>query len=44
LRDTIPKPLPLAGAEFTTLRMRLIKIAARMTEAATRVRIAFACA
>ena len=28
--------------EFTTLRMRLIKIAARITETATRVRIAFA--
>jgi Transposase DDE domain group 1 len=29
LRDAIPKPLPLASAEFTTLRLRLIKIAAR---------------
>jgi len=44
LRDAIPKPLPLAHAEFTTLRMRLIKIAARITETATRVRIAFASA
>lgn len=44
LRDAIPKPQPLAGAEFTTLRMRLIKIAARITETATRVRIAFASA
>lgn len=44
LRDAIPKPLPLAGAEFTTLRMRLIKIAARINETATRVRIAFASA
>ena len=44
LRDAIPKPQPLAGAEFTTLRMRLIKIAARITETASRVRIAFASA
>ena len=44
LRDAIPKPQPLASAEFTTLRMRLLKIAARITETATRVRIAFAAA
>jgi hypothetical protein len=44
VRDAIPKPQPLASAEFTTLRMRLIKIAARITETATRVRIAFAAA
>jgi hypothetical protein len=42
VRDAIPQPQPLAAAEFTTLRMRLIKIAARVTETATRVRIAFA--
>jgi hypothetical protein len=44
LRDAIPRPQPLAIAEFTTLRLRLIKIAARITESATRVRIAFAAA
>jgi DDE family transposase len=44
LRDAIPEPQVLAIAEFTTLRMRLIKIAARITETATRVRIAFAAA
>ena len=38
------KPQPLASAEFATLRMRLLKIAARITEMATRVRIAFAAA
>jgi len=32
LRDAIPKPQPLARAEFTTLRMRLIKIGARIAE------------
>ena len=42
LRDAIPRPQPLASAEFTTLRARLLKIAARITETATRVRIAFA--
>ncbi|MDU2985046.1 MAG: IS1380 family transposase, partial [Actinomyces sp.] len=44
VRDAIPKPQALAIAEFTTLRMRLLKIAARITETATRVRIAFAAA
>jgi hypothetical protein len=42
LRDAIPKPQPLASAEFTTMRMRLLKIAARITETASRVRIALA--
>jgi hypothetical protein len=44
VRDAIPSPQPLATAQFITLRMRLIKIAARITEIATRVRIAFAAA
>ena len=44
VRDAIPRPQPLASAEFTTLRMRLLKVAARITETATRVRIAFAAA
>jgi hypothetical protein len=44
LRDAIAKPQPLATAEFTTLRLRLLKIAARITETATRVRIALAAA
>lgn len=44
VRDVIPRPQPLATAEFTTLRMRLLKIAGRITETATRVRIAFAAA
>ncbi len=42
VRDSIPQTQTLASAEFTTLRMRLIKIAARISETATRVdRIAF---
>jgi Transposase DDE domain group 1 len=44
VRDAIPKPQPLAMAEFATLRTRLLKIAARITETASRVRIAFAAA
>jgi hypothetical protein len=44
LRDAIPRPQALATAAFTTLRQHLIKIAARVTETATRVRIAFATA
>jgi hypothetical protein len=44
VRDAIPKLQPLAAAEFTTLRMRLIKIAARIVETASRVRVAFAAA
>jgi hypothetical protein len=44
LRDAIPRPQPLARAEFTTLRLRLLKIAARVIETASRVRIAFAAA
>jgi len=44
VRDVIPRPQALANAEFTTLRMRLIKIAARIVETASRVRVAFAAA
>jgi hypothetical protein len=32
VRDAIPRPQPLATAEFTTLRLRLIKIAARLSK------------
>ena len=42
VRDAIPKPRDLAKAEFATLRLRLIKIAARVIETANRVRLAFA--
>jgi hypothetical protein len=44
VRDAIPKLQPLATAEFTTLPLHLLKIAGRITETATRVRIAFASA
>lgn len=42
LRDAVPRTDPLAKAEFTTLRQRLLKIAARVIETASRVRVAFA--
>jgi hypothetical protein len=41
VRDAIPNPQSLATAAFTILRLCLIKIGARITETATRVRIAF---
>jgi hypothetical protein len=44
LRDAIPNPKVLGTAEFATLRLRLIKTAARVSDTATRVRIAFAAA
>ena len=44
VRNAIPKSHPLASAESATLRMRLIKIAGRITETTTCERIAFATA
>lgn len=44
VRDAIPAPRDLARAEFATLRLRLLKIAARIVETAARVRLAFAAA
>jgi hypothetical protein len=39
LRDAIPATSPLAKAEFTTIRSKLIKIAARVVEHAARIRV-----
>ena len=44
LRDAIPRAVPLARAEFAALRLRLLKIGARIVEKATRIRIHFASA
>ncbi len=44
VRDAIPRTHALAKAEFTTIRLRLLKVAARVTETASRVRIALASA
>ena len=42
VRDAIPKWHPLRYTEFATIRLRLLKIAARINETASRIRIAFA--
>ena len=44
VRDAIPKSHALAKAEFNTIRLRLIKVGARIIETAARVRIALAAA
>lgn len=44
LRDAIPKTHALAVAGFATLRLRLLKLGARVIETASRVRLAFAAA
>ena len=44
LRDAVPRRMPLAWAEFATLRARLLKIGARVVEKAARIRINFASA
>jgi hypothetical protein len=44
VRDGIPKAHALTTAEFTTIRLRLMKVAARVIETASRVRVAFAAA
>ncbi len=42
VRDAIPSIRDLARAEFSTLRLSLIKIAVRVQETASRVRLAYA--
>jgi hypothetical protein len=44
LRDAVPAASPLAKAEFATLRLRLLKLGARVVEKASRIRIHFASA
>jgi hypothetical protein len=44
LRDAIPAASKLKTACFTTLQLRLVKLAARVRETATRIRLAFAAA
>jgi len=44
LRDAVPNAHALSVAEFTTLRLRLVKLGARVIETASRVRLAFAAA
>jgi len=42
VRNAIPKPQPLASSEFSTIRLRLLKIAVRIKETTSRIRLAFA--
>ena len=42
VRDAVPKPHPLATAEFSTIRLRLLKLGSRVIETVSRVRLAFA--
>jgi hypothetical protein len=42
VREAIPRPQPLAGGEFSTIRLRLLKIAVRVKETASRIKLAFA--
>ena len=44
VRHAVPKTHALSKAEFATLRLRLLKIGARVRETAHRIRIAFAAA
>ena len=44
VRDAIPKARELATAEFATLRLLLLKIAARVVETTSRIRLGGACA
>ena len=44
VRDAIPNTHALATAEFNTIRLRLLKLGARVVETACRVRLAFAAA
>ena len=44
VRDAIPRGQALAIAEFNTIRVRLLKLGARVIEMASRVRLAFAAA
>jgi hypothetical protein len=42
VREAIPAGRELARAEFATLRLRLLKIAVRVQESASPIRLAFA--
>lgn len=44
IRDAIPTAHTLATAEFATIRLRLLKLGARVIETVSRVRLAFAAA
>ena len=44
MREAIPAPQPLASGDFNSLRLQLLKVAVRIKETASRVRLAFTTA
>ena len=44
IQQAVPRTTALATAEFSTLRLRILKVAARVIESASRIRVAFASA
>ena len=44
MHDAFPRQQPLAKGDFSTLRLRLLKVAVRIKETATRIKLAFAAA
>ena len=42
IRDAIPKDEPLASGDFSTIRLRFLKIAVRVRETGSRIKLAFA--
>ena len=42
IRDAIPAHEPLASGEFSTIRLRLLKVAVRVRETRSRIKLAFA--
>jgi hypothetical protein len=44
VRHAMPATTALRNAEFATIRLRLLKVAARVIETTSRIRIAFASA
>jgi transposase InsO family protein len=44
IREAVPKTHQLSKAEFATLRLRLLKLGARVIETVSRIRLAFAAA
>ena len=42
VQEAIPRQPPLAGSEFATIRLRLLKIPVRTKETGSRIRLAFA--
>jgi hypothetical protein len=41
VQDAVPAQQPLARGDFNSLRLRLLKVAVRVKETASRVRLAF---